>query len=141
MRCAWFHTDDSATFRAVVAFATGAAAIFGGIGVKGSSAFMDLLQPDPDVPKHLPHNVAVVICDGGVEIWAGDSRRHLGPLLVTYREGKFNGRLHRYPGRVDVTIDEFNNGRMALTSKWTITNRTSLNVARSVVLMSKAADH
>lgn len=138
--CAWFRSGDPATVDTIVALASGAAAVLGGYGVKGGSALTNLMHSNLDVRKDLPHHVAVAICEGRVEIWAGDSRRNLGPLLVTYGERKFKGSFHRYPGRVDLTLDDLENGRMVLTSSWSFTNRTGLIVARTVTAMSTVSE-
>lgn len=135
--CAWFRSGDPATVDVMVALASGAAAVLGGYSAAGGSVLTNLMNSNAGARRGMPRNVAVAVCEGGVEIWAGDSSRILGSLLVTYREREFKGSFHRYPGRVDLTLDDLENGRMVLTSNWRFSNRTGLVVARKVASMSK----
>jgi hypothetical protein len=143
-QCAWFRPFNSATADMIIFLLEGAAAMTALSPVTGEAiaGINEFLIPNDDLDrKDLTPRVAVGVNAQVVEVWSGDQERALGKQLAAYLRDEFRGHFHHYPERVDLTLDDAENGRMVLTGSWTHLNDECLHTARAAVALASGPAH
>jgi hypothetical protein len=96
-----------------------------------------LAPEEPHIDRQgLPEFVAVSVSAQTVTVWSSEAHHVLGPLVATYRRGAFRAHMHHYPERVDLTLEDKQDGRIYMTGSWALFNDECLHTARAAVAMA-----
>ena len=138
--CAWFRTADSMALDHDLHELEHLSLGLEEVVLRKAANPLPPEEPHVD-RRDLGDHVAVAVTSDYVTVWSCPAHHVLGHRLATFRKGEFRGHFHHYPERVDLVVEDQENGRIYLTGSWTHFDDECLHTARAVADMAAGPAH